>query len=218
MRAPPPPPTPSPQPHPNLASLPPSPAHPRPTRPTWPAPPTKVDPLGLVLSNRHRHQRIQLPRRQAIQALPCTRRWRQSWSGLSWSGFVRSDFRPPDKRPSIFFSVPASPEQVARDVRSAASKGQICPVTGLCEVPCCHALAGGGSDAAGGGRPRGAGPAQQGDHHGQCLAIRAFGNVVSLRRRGHDQSVRIGAIRGPIRAAHARGKKKRVFKTTACVW
>jgi hypothetical protein len=35
-----------------------------------------------------------------------------------------------------FFSVPASPEQVARDVRSAASKGQICPVTGLCEVPC----------------------------------------------------------------------------------
>ncbi len=59
----------------------------------------------------------------------------QSWSGLGWSGFVRSEFRPPDKRPSIFFSVPASPEQGARDVRSAASKGQICPVTGLCEVP-----------------------------------------------------------------------------------
>jgi hypothetical protein len=59
----------------------------------------------------------------------------QSWSGLGWSGFVRSEFRPPDKRPSGFFFVPASPEQVARDVRSAASKGQICPVTGLCEVP-----------------------------------------------------------------------------------
>ncbi len=51
-------------------------------------------------------------------------------------GFVRSDFRPPDKRPSKFFFVPASPEQGARDVRSAASKGQICPVTGRCEVPC----------------------------------------------------------------------------------
>jgi hypothetical protein len=56
-------------------------------------------------------------------------------SGLGWSGFVRSEFRPPDKWPYNFFFVPASPEQGARDVRSAASKGQICPVTGLCEVP-----------------------------------------------------------------------------------
>ncbi len=61
----------------------------------------------------------------------------QSWSGMGWPGFVRSEFRPPDKRPSIFF-FRSGFAGTGRPgcVRSAASKGQICPVTGLCEVPC----------------------------------------------------------------------------------
>ncbi len=55
--------------------------------------------------------------------------------GLGWSGFVRSAFRPPDKRLANFFFVPASPDQGARYVRPAASKGQICPAAGRHEVP-----------------------------------------------------------------------------------
>ncbi len=80
-----------------------------------------------------RGQRLTL---QLPSCSPTAHGSRRKGSGPVRSGRSgRSAFRPPDKRPANFFFVPASPEQGARDVRPAASKGQICPAAGRHEVP-----------------------------------------------------------------------------------